>query len=404
MSTGKQSEEKIVDQPNLLVIDPDEKTSVFMHHMLTRAGYEVQVAPSGKEGLIIAWRDLPDIIVTEMDLADIEAVELIRKLRQDQRTQRTIIIGLTHLGDPRISAAGMEAGLDHFLMKQADAIDMLIQYLGQHVEPRDHSGELPPRSAGNQIIAFLGVKGGVGTSSICVNVAHHIGSSAGTDQALVCDLVLPLGSLQWITGLRDTLSLAELTQTPSSDLTQSFLDERLRPPQGWSFRLLAGERSPQAAETVQADRIAPLLQTLKTRFSHIIVDLGRTISPLARVVMAQADRLIILLQADEECVSNAIAIRDYLGTSGIDPTQIWFVSNRPLPTEGMTTQTVIGRLGGSVAAAIPNMAEQMALVNTLHAPIHLRFPEHRVNLAIQRLASQILKGELDKHPSSEPLA
>jgi pilus assembly protein CpaE len=393
-----------VSGPKLLVIDPDKKTSVFIHHLLTRAGYDVQVAPSGKEGLIIAWRDLPDVIVTEMDLEDIEPNELIRKLRHDQRTQRTVIVGLTNLSDPRVSAGGMEAGLDHFIMKQADAIDMLIQYLRHEVEVQDHTGELPPHRAANQIIAILGAKGGVGTSSICINLAHHIGLLRGKDKTLVCDLVLPLGSLRWITGLRETLDLAELTQLPSSELTQAYLDERLLSPQGWSFRLLAGVKTPQEAEAVQADRIAPLLQTLRTRYDHIIVDLGRNISALARVVMAQADRLVVILQADEECVSNSIAIREFLEANGIDSKQIWFVSNRPLPTDGMTTETVIGRLGGAVAAAVPNMREQLALVNTLHAPIQLRFPEHRVNLAIEHLAAQLIQGEIDPHSKSEPLA
>lgn len=373
-----------------------------MHHMLSRAGYDIQVAPTGKEGLILAWRDFPDIIVTEMDLADIEANELIRKLRQDQRTQRTLIIGLTHLSDPRVSTAGMEAGLDHFIMKQADAIQMLIQYLRHHVEPHEHGGEPPPYRAANKIIAFLGAKGGVGTSSICINLAHHIGIAAGRDKTLVCDLVLPLGSLRWISGLENTLDLAQLTQLPPADLTPAFLEEQLRPPKGWEFRLLAGVRTPREAEAVKADRIAPLLQTLSTRYDHIIVDLGRNISPLARVVMAQADRLVIVLQSDEECVSNALALGNFLETNGIDPTRIWYVSNRPLPTEGMTTETVIGRLGNAVAAAVPNMREQLALVNTLHAPIQLRFPDHRVNLAIQNLAKQIIAGELEAHPITEP--
>jgi Flp pilus assembly CpaE family ATPase len=227
---------------------------------------------------------------------------------------------------------------------------------------------------------------------------------SGIDQTLVCDLVLPLGSLRWITGLHETLDLAELTQLSSSDLTAAYLDEKIRPPQGWSFHFIAGVRTPHEAEAVQADRIAPLLQSLRTRYAHIIVDLGRNISPMARVVMLQADRVVIVLQADEECVSNAQALQDFCEVNGVNPAQIWYVTNRPLPTEGMTTEMVINRLGGSVAAAVPNMREQMALVNTLHAPIQLRFPEHRVNLSIERLAAQILQGELDPHPTSEPLA
>lgn len=393
-----------VSGTNLLLIEPDQKTSVFMHHMLTRAGYTVQVAPSGKEGLIIAWRDLPDVIITEMDLADIDAAELIRKLRQDQRTERTTIVGLTHLSDPQISGAGMEAGLDKFLVKQVDAVDMLLRYLQREHAIPDHSGEMKLPPASNQVFAFLGVKGGLGTSSISINTAHHIGLKSEAVDTLACDFVLPLGSLRWITGSRDTLDILELTRLNSSELTQDFLDEYLLQPQGWSFRLLAGLRSPKEAESVNAERIAPLLQTLRTLFSNTIIDLGRNLSPLARMVMAQADRLIVVLQADEECVSNAVETREFLIENGIDTEKIWFVSNRPLPSEGMTTDIVMGRLGDALAAAIPNMQEQFALVNTLHAPVHLRFPEHRVNLTLQRLADQLLRGELEKHPASEPRA
>jgi Flp pilus assembly CpaE family ATPase len=142
---------------------------------------------------------------------------------------------------------------------------------------------------------------------------------------------------------------------------------------------------------------------MRTRYPHVIVDLGRNLSPLARVVMAQADRLVIILQADEECVSNALAIREFLVASGINLERIWFAANRPLPSEGMTTDAVIGRLGDAIAAAVPNMREQFALVNTLHAPVQMRFPEHRVNLTLKRLADQLLVGEIERHITSEPL-
>jgi Flp pilus assembly CpaE family ATPase len=389
-----------VTESNLLLIEPDEKTRVFMHHMLTRAGYQVQVAPSGKEGLITAWRDLPEIIVTEMDLSDIEADEFIRKLRRDKRTERTLIVGLTHLSDPRISASGMEAGLDHFIVKQADAVEMLLKTLRQKHAPIDFTGEAPPQPSKNKVIAFLGSKGGIGTSSLCVNTAQHIGLEVGAEETLVCDLVLPLGSLRWITGARDTLNLFQFTQLTSDEISRAYLDEAMRVPQGWSFRLLAGVVSPEEAEAVNADRITPLLQYLRNLYQYIIIDLGRNLSPLARVVMAQADQLIIILQADEEGVSNSLAIRDFLETHGIEAGRLWFVSNRPLPSEGMSTEAVISRLGDSMAVAVPNMREQLALVNMLHAPLELRFPEERVNLMLKRLAHQILEGALDAHPAS----
>jgi len=377
--------------PSLLVIEPDRKTSVFIHHMLTQTGYEVQVVPTGKEGLIAAWSNPPDFIVTELDLPDIDFVELIQKFKNDQRTNRTTLIGFTHLSAPEATVAGIDAGLDHIIIKQTDAVEALISYLneGQRVDAAEKTAAATPHLA--QVIAFLGAKGGVGTSSICVNIAHLISQAVGSGKTIVLDLVLPIGSLCEITGMVGPPDVVDLTELEPSQLTHEYLRENLLTPQGWDTKFIPGASSPDQAESLNADRLAPLLQSLRSTYEYVIVDLGRNLSPLARLVMSVAKDLVLVLVPDEECVSNAHAIADYLDNHGIQTDRLQYISNRPLPTEGLTQRTLADRMNVEMLAAVPNIGTQFTLLNSLHAPLQLRFPDERANLILKDAASRLLQ-------------
>ncbi len=377
--------------PSLLVIEPDRKTAVFIHHMLTQAGYEVQVIPTGKEGLIAAWSDPPDIIVTELDLPDIDFVELIQKFKKDQRTSRTTLIGFTHLSAPEATVAGIDAGLDHIIIKQTDAVEVLISYLAeeQQTAGKEKSAAATPHLA--QVIAFLGAKGGVGTSSICINIAHLISQAVGPHKTVVLDLVLPIGSLCEITGMMGPPDVVDLTKLEPSQLTHEYLRENLLVPQAWDIKFIPGASGPDQAESLNADRLAPLLQSLRSTYEYVIVDLGRNLSPLARLVMSVAEDLVLVLMPDEECVGNAHAIADFLDSHGIQTDQLQYISNRPLPSEGLTQRTLADRMEVEMLAAVPNIGTQFTLLNSLHAPLQLRFPDERANLILKDAASRLLQ-------------
>jgi CheY-like chemotaxis protein len=374
---------------SILLIEPDRKTATFIHHMLSNAGYEVEIAPTGKEGLIIAWRDQPDIIVTELELPDIEGVELIRKFRQDHRTQKTPIYGFTAQSDPEIAVGAMDAGLDQFIVKQSDAVDELLRQLsGEEIIPQvTHPGSGPSQKGALTI--FLGVKGGVGTSSICLNVAHQLSKLDPETSIAVFDLVLPIGSLATITGSQSEIDLNYLSSMSVNELDPDFLRQHLPTPHGWAFKLVQGAPDPSRAAELNSDRLASILQVLRTAYGHVILDIGRNLSKLALVALTQADAVVTVLIPEPECVANALAIHAFLDKEGIEDPHILFVTNRPLPSEGFTTELASGALGRGVDVAITHMGADLQLANSLHAPLSLRFPDERVTRAIDLLATKI---------------
>lgn len=64
---------------NILVIEPDPGSAAYLDKLLKRAGYQVSLCSTGKDGLIKAWRDQPDIIVLELDLPDVDSLEIVRR-------------------------------------------------------------------------------------------------------------------------------------------------------------------------------------------------------------------------------------------------------------------------------------------------------------------------------------
>jgi len=374
---------------HILLIEPDTSSAAFMRHMLTRAGYQVEYAASGREGMISAWRDQPDVVILEYDLPDIDGLELIRKLRADPRTARNRIICLTNRSGAKESQQAMAAGVDHYLVKQVDAVDLLLRTLAQDFDSGREEGGTNPIRPG-RVLAFLGAKGGVGTSSLCLNVAETI--AAGQDKRIVVvDLVLPHGFLAHITGSTSTIDVVQLTTgLGPGQLTPDYLRSNLPTPSSWSFQFASGARDPAQGAKLDADRLAPVLQTLRAAFDHVIIDLGRTLSPLTLLVLRQTDVAVMVFSPEPSVVASTATVVRFLMSQGIPRERLFLLSSRPLGSEDMAGEELAAGLQTHMDAAVPHLGPNLALSNRLHAPLSLRFPQEPGTERVTELARAIL--------------
>jgi Flp pilus assembly CpaE family ATPase len=388
----------VTQQIPLLHIEPDEQTAEFIRHTLQQGDYAVTSIQTGKEGLIAAWRDQPEIILCELDLPDIDGFELLEKLRKDQRTQKTTIVALTSSNDPASAVRAKEAGVDRYFVKQPGAVDMLIDFLATGEQAfTDRTAHHVSAKAG-KITSLMGIKGGTGTSSIALNIAHQLGLKLGEGRVLAMDFDLPIGSLATISGAKTRLTLDELLDQEPQALVNMAIHEELEIPKSWSCAVLPGFKRPLPIEDWSSGNIPALLQFLRNLYEHVVIDVGRDLSPPGQAVLAQSDHILLILQPDEECVGRAKSIFSYLRKLGTDRDKISFITNRPMPIESLTTRSTEEALGHTLLGAVPHMGEQVTLVNTLHAPIALRFPETRGNILIQEIAESLTKEELAQRP------
>ena len=83
------------DAPLILLVDDYEDSRFLYVHSLTAAGYRVEEAADGQEGLDKAFSLLPDVVVMDLSLPVLDGWEAIRRLESDDRTRATPIIALT---------------------------------------------------------------------------------------------------------------------------------------------------------------------------------------------------------------------------------------------------------------------------------------------------------------------
>ncbi len=372
-----------------LIVDPEEETVKFVRYMLDRAGYRVLRAPSGKEGLIAAWRDRPDVIVLELDLPDLDGLELIRKIRADARTRRTPIVVLTDMSQPETVHRAREAGADEYIIKQTDAIDLLLRFLADRRQPLSPTAPPPPRSTPGRMFAVLGAKGGVGTSSLCLNLASIAASDLPENSVVVVDLVLPLGGLATLLEQDATPTLATYLGPQNLPPRAEQLREMLPEVEGWGFRFVPGVNRPEDAAGLEGNRLAPFLQALRAAFKLVFVDIGVNLSRFSLLALSQAERVLLVVAPSPDVIHRAQAVLEYLERQEIPAEQIQLISNRPYGVEDLSIEAVSELTGHPIETAIPHMGENMALSNLHHFPLTRRFPEELGTEALAQFARSL---------------
>ncbi len=111
-------------QRTILYIEDDPASRTLVERTLRHAGYRVLVAERGLEGIDIARREVPDLILTDINLPDISGREITTTLRSEDRFQRTPIVALTAQAYSEHRALTMAAGVNGYLTKPIDVEDL----------------------------------------------------------------------------------------------------------------------------------------------------------------------------------------------------------------------------------------------------------------------------------------
>lgn len=101
----------------ILVVEDEEDILALLHFNLIKAGYDVECAACGEEGLNKVKEQPPDLILLDLMLPGIDGLEICRRLRQAEETEKIPIIMLTARGEESDIVRGLELGADDYVTK-----------------------------------------------------------------------------------------------------------------------------------------------------------------------------------------------------------------------------------------------------------------------------------------------
>jgi PleD family two-component response regulator len=129
----------------ILVVEDDFDISNMLRIYFTGQGYDVQVAPRGGDALTLTRKQLPQLIVLDIMLPDMNGYDVCRELRSTTRTSHIPIIFLTQKDERSDKIAGLELGADDYITKPFDIEELKLRVKNQ-IERAERDNYTDPNS------------------------------------------------------------------------------------------------------------------------------------------------------------------------------------------------------------------------------------------------------------------
>lgn len=240
-----------------------------------------------------------------------------------------------------------------------------------------------------KIITVFGLKGGVGRTSLAVNLALLLGRVAETRVALV-DMSLEQGSVAAHLDLLtsgERVTLADL----SNHLAQLDTDAVQAVMTNYSGRLavLPAPPDPQTAELVTPEAVGALLPVLRQLYRWVVVDTAPTFSDVNLSLLDHSDVVLLVSAPDVPTLRATRCALDVFKMLQLPPERQIVVLNRPIPRQGVALEEVEKFLGEKVHGVIPHGGEEFARSADCGIPLAVSDPDHPSIVVLEEMARKL---------------
>lgn len=114
-------------QPTVLIVEDEQDILDLLDYNLKIAGFRVLKADNGVQGLAMAKKELPDIVVLDLMLPGLDGKEVCRQIRQNEATRSIPVVMLTAKADEVDRIIGFEIGADDYMTKPFSPRELVLR-------------------------------------------------------------------------------------------------------------------------------------------------------------------------------------------------------------------------------------------------------------------------------------
>ena len=379
----------------ILIVDDDLESLKLIGLMLQRRGYRITAAQGGAQALSKAETDQPDLVILDVMMADMDGYEVTRRMRANARTSHIPIImftAKTMVGD---KVAGFQAGADDYLTKPIHPIELASRVEAVLLRSSRTRAEGGARLHA-RVVGCMGVKGGVGTTTLAINVAVAIAQTSTPEaprRVSLADLHASGGDIALQLGITRPSGLPALLSRPAEEINSKIIEPALVT-HGSGARLLLTP-SEQRVETtaIPAGHAEAVVRQLASLSDVVVLDLGSRLDDGVQAAARLCSRLIVALEPQRTAVLLAQSLIAHLEKLGAGPDKIVAVVYTRSPSaSSFSKDTIEDLLNRAVAVAIPPAPEVAFMATEQGAPIIMVQPGNIVSEQFRELARFVMLG------------
>ena len=375
----------------ILIIDDDIDTLKLVGIMLERKGFTIHAATTGQKGIKLSQSELPDLIILDIMIPDIDGYEVARTIRGNPATESIPIIMFTAKSQVDDKVEGLEAGADAYITKPARPRELFAQVNSiLKRAPQRAPGTPSGDEKQGMMVGVISTKGGLGISTLAINTAVEMSNQSGAD-IILSDFRPGQGSISMDLDQKNTDGLIRLLETESEEELQNSIKEQLLEHKT-GIKTLLSSFQPQDTKYVLASRkFKEIAIALKTHGEYVILDLGTYLEPLLSKVLPECDKIIICLEPSPNTITQTSMLFQDLINQGIGEGKfITVLINRQRSGVQLSweqTENQLGRKIDHIFTPVPELAFQAART---HVPMVQRAPDSMTAEQFQELAAALL--------------
>ncbi len=359
----------------VLVIDDNPEMLEMLEAILRHQGdHEVLLSSSGKDGLEKARSKTPDVAIVDVMMPDMNGYEVVRKLRANPGTNGIHILILTARGQPVDRLTALKTGANYYMSKPVDARELL-----REVENFVNNDKSVAHSA---LFPVLSLRGGIGTTTIAVNLALLLQQVSRT---ALLDLSPNSGHCALYLGMKARRNWSTLLEAEAIKDATTIGGLTLKHASG--LRLLAAPTLPLQNKSFTQNQANLLLQVLRKYMRFIVVDMPPILNPTSMTLLQEARRILLVSGNDSPGIQTT---RQTLAALKPYQEKITLVINNVIPGDHPPDDVLRRALHAPIAAQIPYDARQTAIKNS-GAPVVLSQPRSPMVQTLQRITRALLK-------------
>ncbi len=297
-----------------------------------------------------------DLVVVAIDkLSSVEMSLLEREIRQDS----SMLIGTAPKPDPDLILRGMRAGVQEFLVAPPDPTDLAsaLDRLVRRSTKETQRG---------MVVAVYSGKGGLGTTSVAINLAYAFARNHTDRRVALADFVMGGGDVRVLLNLKPAYDVGDLA-VKMDRVDEDLLFSVLSATPGGVWVLPASENE-EVSDLLDATAAASILNHMRAHFS-VIVDCEHHMSDRTLAAFDAADRIALVTQLQVPALRSTKRTLELCSRLGYPDSKLFVIVNRHHSGDVLSLNDAKEVLGRDVFWTIPNDYRAFADALTRGRPV-----------------------------------
>ncbi|MFH1304344.1 MAG: AAA family ATPase [Planctomycetota bacterium] len=370
----------------LSIIDPNEGTRNQLKNMLIGVDMVWLEAECSRYEFFseVVSQTQPDIALISLDANPELALNLIGQVTRDLPSCNVIVVSSSQEGSLILKA--MRNGAKEFLGYPLVLEDFLSALNRIQITTGKSDGEhSAPRSS--QVITVAGVSGGVGCTSLAINLACCLAHNERNSVAVI-DLDLALGDTDvWLDIIPD-YTIQDVAENISR-LDYSLLKRSLTKHSCGAF-LLPRPVQMDMSMQITTEVLRRIIALLRATFTHLVIDISKSYNSLDMAAMELSDSVLLTAQLDLPCLRNVVRLSQFFDTNKHIADKIKVVMNRlGLEDTQISVSKALETIGRDIFCQIPNDYATMVESRNNGVPLIMQAPRAKLTRTIMELATSV---------------